>query len=203
LYTGPWDAEEGRVTFRWAPGAAPSEQVALAVRFLAPIRTDDPNFQIRSYRGRPAPVCDDRGTFVFDPDLEDELPTHLLGDPNRRLVEVSCLLADDGEFTLERSMLGDALAYLRSYPAAGAVLLFSRGTITEAPVPAAKDPYDQRREISPVKIVARDVRVGRFRWEGPTTAAPPSAAASEARSPWPGPPLAPRPLVVGPAGGAR
>ncbi len=37
IYTGPWDTDDGQVTFRWTPGAEDTkEQVVLNVRFLLP-----------------------------------------------------------------------------------------------------------------------------------------------------------------------
>ncbi len=44
IYTGPWDADDGRVTFRWKPGEASGEYVSLAVRFLGAIDEKDANF---------------------------------------------------------------------------------------------------------------------------------------------------------------
>ncbi|MDP2315573.1 MAG: hypothetical protein Q8P41_21925 [Pseudomonadota bacterium] len=55
IYTGPWDTEEGKVTFRWTPGdgSNPDEYVSLAVRFLGPVDEDDRSFGERVMKVTP------------------------------------------------------------------------------------------------------------------------------------------------------
>ena len=78
--------------------------------------------------------------------------------------EVTCRLANDGTFTLTEEMLEDALAYGQMRGIGGVVFYLSRETEAEATMPAAKDLYDQRHDITPVRLTARSVRIGRFWW---------------------------------------
>jgi len=172
IYTGPWETSSG-VRFQWNAGSA-DDEVALAVRFMAPVEPDDPDFQTPQMSSgsdyRPATQCEQKNAEMrFDQSLLDDsgqlLPT-LQGDPQSRMVEVSCRLADDGDFTLDNAMLSEAMRYIGNHPAGGAVFFFSRGTRIEGTVPPAKDQYDQLHEITPIGISARDVKIGRFQWNG-------------------------------------
>ena len=174
IYTAPWDTDDGKVTLRWTPQTSGS-QVVLTVRFMEELNLDDPNFMVSevpvgddSGDFRPAQSCEqDEAQWRFDETLLDEggQPTAALkGDPFSRMAEVSCLLADDGEFVLDNAALDDALAYVSTRGAGGAIFFFSRETTTEVEVPAVKDPYDQRHDITPIKVNARAVRIGRFNW---------------------------------------
>ena len=103
--------------------------------------------------------------WIFDPSLEDadgEPIDSLRGDPTYNLVEVSCRLTDDGEFTLTNSHLANGLRYASDHGAEGALFYFSRSTETEATVPDVKDQAGFRRDINPIKIRANAVTVGRF-----------------------------------------
>lgn len=93
----------------------------------------------------------------------DPLKRHMRGDPYSKLVEVSCLLADDGEFTLTMAEhLADAWEYAQRKDAQGALFMFSRATEAEWVVPAVKDQADYRRETSPLQIRSSAVKMGRF-----------------------------------------
>ncbi len=106
--------------------------------------------------------CDDA-----DHPLEDgPLVPALQGDPMHTMAEVTCLLADDGEFSLTDDIMAKAYDYAEQYGAEGAVFLFTRTNSVDAVVPDVKDTYDNRREISPVKVFARTVEMGRFWWNG-------------------------------------
>ncbi|MFH1463430.1 MAG: hypothetical protein ABIO70_03495 [Pseudomonadota bacterium] len=132
--------------------------------------------------GRDAQSCEE-GEWVFNPDylsvdwtdpldascgaeeypLDDApLITALQGDPMHTMAEVTCRLADDGEFALTNDIMERAYGYARQYGAAGAVFLFTRTNSVDATVPDVKDAYDHRRPISPIKVNARTIEVGRF-----------------------------------------
>jgi hypothetical protein len=174
IYTGPWDSASG-VNFQWTPTEA-DDTVALAVRFMAPVDPNDPNYLTPQVPGddgyRSATMCeqdDPDAEMRFDQSFLDDqgnLARTLQGDPFSRMVEVSCLLADDGDYTLDNSQLTDAMAYLATHQAGGAIFFFSRGTKVEADVPDAKDLYDQLHEITPIVISSKDVKIGRFQWNG-------------------------------------
>jgi hypothetical protein len=199
MYTGPWDTEDGAVTFRWdAPDApAPGEYVSLAVRFLGPVDQEDPNFLERVIKvapdsaadgawreavrndsippdldtpeGRRAPTpCEDEGEWVFDDaylDANGDLAPALRGDPFNNVAELTCRLADDGEYVLTSAQLEDALTYARSRGAQGVVFYLARSTEVEATVPAAMDQYRQKLDISPIKLTSRAIDIGRFWFE--------------------------------------
>lgn len=194
MYTGPWDTEDGQLTFRWTPGSSDGEYVSLAVRFLGPVDRDDPYFVRRvvevtpddeaeqAWRQarrdglipedaeipagtRPPTACEDDGAWVFDDaylDAQGDLAPHLRGDPFHNVAELTCRLADDGEFVLTTEMLAEALTYAARGNAQGAVFYFARSTDAEAHVPAAKDQYNQRLDISPIKLTSRAIDIGRF-----------------------------------------
>jgi hypothetical protein len=118
--------------------------------------------------GRRAPLACEEGEWVFDDANEDhdgDLAPHLRGDPFHNVAEVTCRLADDGEFTLTQARLEEALAYAQRNNAEGAIFYFARSTEVAAKVPAAKDQYDQRLDISPVKVTSRAIDIGRFWFE--------------------------------------
>ncbi len=167
IYTGPWDASDGKVTLKWTPQEH-GDQVALTVRFMAPFDTTDPSVQVPRIDDRPAGTCEqDDAEWVLDPSLLDEdgdLNPALQGDPSSRMAEVTCLLADDGSYTLDVRQLAEAMDYAETQQAGGVVFFLSRGSETEVTVPLAKDQYDQGHDISPVKVTTRAVKVGRFHW---------------------------------------
>ena len=116
-----------------------------------------------------AQVCEEveDTSFIFDEDRYTEggqLLSTLQGDPSSKMAEVTCRLANDGTFTLTEEMLEDALAYGQMRGIGGVVFYLSRETEAEATMPAAKDLYDQRHDITPVRLTARSVRIGRFWW---------------------------------------
>lgn len=119
--------------------------------------------------GRRAPTaCEDEedgAEWVFDDAYEThdgDLMPAMQGDPNHNLAEVSCRLADDGEFALTAAHLEQAMLYAQRHGAQGAIFYFSRSSDVEATVPAAKDQYNQKLEISPVKLTSRAIDIGRF-----------------------------------------
>ncbi len=195
MYTGPWDAEDGNVTFRWTPGSG-GDYVSLAVRFLGPVDMDDPAFAERVVSvapngaaerawsaairdgdipegtpiptGRRAPQACEEGEAKFDDaflDGKGELVTSLRGNPFDNVAEVTCRLKDDGEYTLSAAQLEQALTFARRSGAQGAIFYFARSTEAEAVVPAAKAQFGQRRDISPVKLTSRAIDIGRFWYE--------------------------------------
>lgn len=194
IYTGPWDTEDGKVVFRWAaPEGEADDYVSLSVRFLGPVDREDPTFKEEVVRvppdetitsdwqrnnsispdveipdGRRAPTACEEGEWVFDDaytTATGDLAPGLRGDPMNNLAEVSCRLADDGEFELTAAQLEQAMLYAQRHGAEGAIFYFSRSTDAEAVVPAAKDQYNQKLEISPVKLTSRAIEIGRF-WYG-------------------------------------
>lgn len=117
---------------------------------------------------RPPTPCEEDGAWVFDDaytDAEGGLAPHMRGDPFHNMAEVTCRLADDGEFVLTRELLDEALTYAGRGNAEGAVFYFARSTDTAAEVPAAKDQYNQRLDISPIKLTSRAIDIGRFWFE--------------------------------------
>ncbi|MCB9609838.1 MAG: hypothetical protein H6741_26285 [Alphaproteobacteria bacterium] len=214
IYTGPWDAEDGKVTFHWQKSsseegcgggifAAPceGETVTLNIRFLGPVdRTDSSylvgrvpmvapdsvvnEFEVDQNRGfiaedaslpqgyRSPLACEDPADvqWIFDPSLEradgDTVLT-MQGDPSFNLVEVSCLLQDDGEFELSANEhLAAALEYASRKEAGGALFYFSRSNDLDAVVPAVRDQEGFRRDVEPIKIRAHSVEIGRFWYSG-------------------------------------
>lgn len=165
IYTGPWDAEDGRVTLRWTP--SPDETpVSFAVRFMAPVDETDPNYQYAEVDGRPATACEQTSStpFVFDDSIA-ESPA-MAGDPFSKMVEVSCLFEDTGEAVITVEQLADALEYLGGREAGGAIFFFGRQSEVEAYVPPVKDQYDEKHDVNPVLVSSKIVRVGRFHWDG-------------------------------------
>ncbi|MFZ5476924.1 MAG: hypothetical protein ACOZNI_09140 [Myxococcota bacterium] len=117
---------------------------------------------------RPPTPCEDGGEWVFDDAYETwdgELAPAMRGDPFHNVAELTCRLADDGEFTLTEERLADAIAYARRNGAQGAIFYFARSTEVEAKVPPAKDQYNQRLDITPVKVTSRAIDIGRFWFE--------------------------------------
>lgn len=195
LYTGPWDADNGQVTFRWNPNPdGTHETVSLSVRFLGPIdptaesflearvplesydglEDDWANAQDRGFvpEGEPVPqgyraplACDDDVEWVFDSSLASE-GTSLQGDPSWNLAEVSCRLADDGEFALTMDHLQSAVAYAQRKGAAGVVFSFTRSTELHATVPPVKDSVGMKVETSPVIVRSNSTEIGRFWLDG-------------------------------------
>ena len=199
MYTGPWDTDDGTLTFHWDQPDVPSEgeYVSLAVRFLGPVDREDANYVERvievepssdadaAWRaavrdgsipdgtetpiGRRAPTpCEDDGKWVFDDaytGADGELVPTMRGDPFNNVAEVTCRLADDGEYTLTTAQVEDALTYARSRGAEGVVFYLARSTETEAVIPPAMDQYRQKLEISPIKLTSRAVDIGRFWFE--------------------------------------
>ncbi|MFT5585121.1 MAG: hypothetical protein ACI9VR_002709 [Cognaticolwellia sp.] len=183
MYTGPWDTESGELAFNWqVPDAVESERVTLNVRFLGPLDRDEERFLVSvvddTQGGTRSPLeCDSRRDveYIFDESLLDpdgNLPVTLQGNPNSNLAEVSCALVDDGEFILTQAHLESALRYANAKGAEGAVFYFSRGTELDATFPDVRDQAGFRREISPVKIVANSVTIGRLWVDGTETLRP-------------------------------
>ena len=196
IYTGPWDTEDGSVTFNWDPSdGGDGGYVALNIRFLGPVDRTSDSFLVQrvpvdateniisqwdelvsdgtvtgevpqGYRSPQACETDEDFEYVFNTSLETSdggLIDTLQGDPTYNLVEVSCRLADDGEFTLSSAEhLARALDYAADHQAGGAIFYFSRSTESEADVPAVKDQAGFKRDISPIKLRANSVKVGRF-----------------------------------------
>ncbi len=174
MYTGPWDTTDGSVTFKWnVDEEASGERVTINVRFLGPVDRNDEGFLepvVVNEDGsvRDPLTCDGRADgleYRFDESILDEngeLPATLQGAPSEKLVEVSCSVVDDGEFQLTMEHLQSALTYAERKNAGGAVFYFSRGTDTDAVVPAVRDQAGMRRDVSPVKVRANSVTIGRF-----------------------------------------
>ena len=114
-------------------------------------------------------ACDDEGEdieYVFNPRYEradGELVPTLEGDPSGTLVEVTCRLADDGEFSLSNEHLAKAFDYAVTNDAGGAIFFFSRTTEAAAQVPPVRDQAGFKRDINDVQIRANSVQIGRFR----------------------------------------
>ncbi|GDX83311.1 hypothetical protein LBMAG42_51220 [Deltaproteobacteria bacterium] len=195
MYTGPWDTDDGQVSFRWEPSENPDEFVSIAVRFLGPVDRDDPNYQAElvsepipksvkgewnGRRGESVPdeeppdgtrsptACEEEGAYGFDPRYLDgagELITAMRGDPFHNMAEVTCRMKDDGEFALTEAMVADALAYARAHGSEGVVFYFGRSTEAEVEVPDAMDNYGNRKVITPIKVASRAIDIGRFWFE--------------------------------------
>ncbi|MBN2797961.1 MAG: hypothetical protein JXX28_02325 [Deltaproteobacteria bacterium] len=187
IYTAPWDTEDG-LTLRWTPKADNTDTVNVMVRFLSPIDREDPGLSkaVMTYgdgETRPATACegdeaewafdydaygakDENGALILDENGEPQLHAGMQGDPNSRMAEVVCTLADDGEFNLNADMFAEALQYVdgRQVDPGGVIFFFSRTQSTHVVIPDAKDQYNQRHEISPVSIQASASRIGRFHW---------------------------------------
>lgn len=120
----------------------------------------------QGYRNPLACDDDDNGLeYIFNPTYEradgELLPT-LQGDPSGNLVEVTCRLEDDGEFSLTNEHLAKALAYATANDAGGAIFYFSRSTESEAAVPPVRDQAGFKRDINDIKLRANSVQIGRF-----------------------------------------
>jgi hypothetical protein len=197
MYTGPWDTDDGKVTFHWTPGQSDDEFVSIAVRFLGPVDRTDPNYTERVVEvqptdnavstwnsarragsipngmdcptGRRSPTpCEEGGEWVFDDAYETadgQLAPAMRGDPFHNVAELTCRLKDDGEYTLTADQLDEAITYARRAGAQGAIFYFARSTEAEADVPPAKDQYNNRLVITPVKLTSRAIDIGRFWFE--------------------------------------
>jgi hypothetical protein len=109
--------------------------------------------------------CEEDAAYRFDDAFKTAeggyIPS-LQGNPSSNLAEVTCRLRDDGEFALTNGMLAEALTYAQRSGSQGAVFYFARSTEVEAEVPAAKNRYNQRLDITPVKVTSRAINIGRF-----------------------------------------
>lgn len=138
------------------------------------VRADAIPEDVEIPQGRRAPaVCgedrdgdgEDDGEWVFDDAYETadgDLAPVLRGDPFNNVAELTCRLADDGEFTLTAAHVEEALTYARSRGAEGVVFYLARSTEVEATVPPAMDQYRQKLDISPIKVTSRAIDIGRF-----------------------------------------
>jgi len=174
--------------------AIEGEKVSLSIRLLGAVDREDfeyfgsymVNYESDDPRcGRAAMSCEE-GEWAFDPALMsidwvdpldarcgdgsyplDEAPLipSLQGDPMHTMTEVTCLLADDGEFILSDDVMATAYDFAEQYGAQGAVFLFGRNNSIEAEVPDVKNAYDHRKVITPVLVNARTIEMGRF-WFG-------------------------------------
>jgi len=173
IYTAPWDTTDGNVTFAWTPREY-GDQVTLTVRFLEKVDLTDSDFlypAVKMDNGsyRPAQTCEEadaswevKGNYVAN---SGGLVGGLQGDPSSKMAEITCLLKDDGEFVLSEDVFANALSYVKQRGAGGVVFFFGRGNEEAINVPFAKDQYDQKHDISPVKVSTRAIRIGRFHWE--------------------------------------
>jgi len=105
-------------------------------------------------------------SYIFNPlslEGDGDPKQHMRGDPSSNLAEVSCLVADDGEFDLTMAHLEDAIAYVqRNGGAGGAVFFFSRTTEMALPLPAVKDREGNRRDVPDAQVQANSIKVGRL-----------------------------------------
>jgi len=202
VYTGPWDTEDGTVTFNWNPGQEGDGDMILNVRFLGKVDTESDNFVVEriavdpegapqsaqnkwnnavddglavgelptGYRD-PLPCEDgDDITNVFDPslgsvddsgNLVDHVAT-LQGDPGLTVAEVSCLLEDDGDFTLTMDHIDSAWEYAQDRDAGGAIFYMGRANSAEMTVPGVRDQQGARRDITPIMLRSHAMKIGRF-----------------------------------------
>ncbi len=119
---------------------------------------------------RPALACDpdEDVEYLMNPTLveaDGDNVTSLRGDPSFNLVEVSCRLEDDGEFTLSNDKMSEALAYAHAKQAGGAMFYFGRYTEAEMAVPDVKDQTGNRKVITPVILKSHAMKIGRFWFE--------------------------------------
>ncbi len=210
IYTGPWDTDDGKLTFRWTPGVSTEEKVILNIRFLDPLdpqgetnlvgkvpistsaNSDVVDFWAEDVEAglvtgvlpqgyRDPLACEDADLgegdesaiqYIFDPqglEGDGDPKQHLRGDPSSNLAEVSCLVADDGEFDLTMAHLEEAIAYVeRNGGAGGAVFFFSRTTEMDLPLPAVKDREGNRRDVPDAQVQANSIKVGRLWLEDDT-----------------------------------
>jgi len=119
--------------------------------------------------GRRAPAPCEEGEWVFDNNFETattQLAPPLQGDPFNNMAEVTCRLEDTGSFELTNDVLAEAVTFARSHGAEGAVFYLARSTENEVVVPPAMNSYEQRLEISPIKLTSRVIDIGRFYFDG-------------------------------------
>jgi hypothetical protein len=120
IYTGPWDAEDGSVTFSWKanPDQLAVEDVTISVRFLAPVDEDDENKLERVVYVSPTSDVEDDWA-----DLAElgSIPASAVGDvPEGRRDAFACEDEDDGAAWVFDDSLrtadGDYIASLRGEP---------------------------------------------------------------------------------------
>jgi len=115
MYTGPWDAEDGAVTFRWESPEEPSagEFVSLAVRFLGPVDRTDTNFLERVVTVTPG---DDAKAAWREQVRADAIPDSV-DQPDGRRAPTAC--EDDGDWVFDDSLEdanGEYVPVLRGDP---------------------------------------------------------------------------------------
>ena len=196
MYTGPWDAEEGitfswspgeqpaeyvSLAVRFlgpVDHADPNLQEDVVI--VTPDEAADAAWKqaardgsvpsgLETPQGRRAPAACEQGEWVFDDAFLSQdggLAPAMRGDPFHNMAEVTCRLDDDGSFSLTAAIVEEAETYARLHGAQGAVFYFARSTELEAKVPSAKDQYNQRLDISPVKVTSRAIDIGRFWFDG-------------------------------------
>lgn len=161
IYTAPWDAADNKVAFHWVPTENSNEIVSLSVRFLGKVDRDSSSFKVRDGHSSCEP-----GEWVFDDasytDKNGDYKTALRGDPMHNLAEVTCRLKDDGNFELTNAMLEEARLYAERYGAEGAVFYMARSTEADVTIPAVMNSYEQRLDVSPIKLTSRVIDIGRF-----------------------------------------
>jgi hypothetical protein len=161
IYTGPWDTDDGKVAFHWVPTANTNEIVSLSVRFLGKVDRDSSSFKVRDAHTPCEP-----GEWVFDTasyeDKDGNYRPVLNGDPMHNLSEVTCRLKDDGDYELSVDQLQEALTYARRYGAEGAVFYLARSTEADVTIPPVMNSYEQRLDVSPIKLTSRVIDIGRF-----------------------------------------
>ena len=94
-------------------------------------------------------------------DLTDYV-TSLHGNPSHNVAEVTCRLKDDGDFDLTMAQLQEAYTYAQRHNAGGAVFFMARSTETDVTIPAVMNSYEQRLDVSPIKLTSRVIDIGRF-----------------------------------------
>lgn len=119
--------------------------------------------------GARAPTaCEPDGEYELDQSYlegDGDLVPSMRGDPFHNMAEVTCRLKDDGEFALTEAIVADALTYARAHGSEGVVFYFGRSTEAEVEVPDAMDNYGSRKVITPIKVAARAIDIGRFWFE--------------------------------------
>jgi hypothetical protein len=117
--------------------------------------------------------CED-GEWVFDRSLQEDpedlsesapLNSALRGDPAHNLAEVTCRLKDDGEYTLSMATVQEAFTYAQRYGAEGSVFYLARSTEADVEIPPVMNAYEQKLDVSPIKLTSRVIDIGRFWYE--------------------------------------
>jgi hypothetical protein len=171
MYTAPWDTDHGVVKLTWDPKEH-GDLVTLTVRFMKPFDKEDGQYayeavEMPNGEYRNAQPCED-GEFIYDEERyepDGQLLSSLQGDPFDQTINVVCLLEDDGEFELNEDVFARARAHAENYEIGGVVFFLSRASLEDVAVPPAKDRWDQRHDITPMRLLAQSVRIGRFWWE--------------------------------------